>query len=178
MTLRLWRHIHDTSSLWLKTSLGFMTVLFCIYDSSFDIYDTSWQKKKTFKNSSVALPRFVVVECFNLRCASLVLSHYTQRHHTTYSGIFRTLTLHSTAPHHLFRCRSSWLLAASASTIPLPLGSERAANTSYQLGASHLQICRSSCEQQRLRRHVWRGRLLIARSLVHAHRVVAAVADE
>ena len=63
-----------------------MTVLFCIYDSSFDIYDTSWQKKKAFKNSSVALPRFVVVKCFNLRCASFVLSHYTQRHHTTYSG--------------------------------------------------------------------------------------------
>ena len=97
MTLRLWRrpphihdtsfHIHDTSSLWLKTSLGFMTVLFCIYDSSFDIYDTSWQEKKAFKNSSVALPRFVVVKCFNFRCASFVLSHYTQRHHTTtYSG--------------------------------------------------------------------------------------------
>ena len=44
-------------------------------------------RKKAFKNSSVALPRFVVVKCFNLRCASLVLSHYTQRHHTTtYSG--------------------------------------------------------------------------------------------
>ena len=171
MTLRLWRrpphihdtssHIHDTSSLWLKTSLGFMTVLFCIYDSSFDIYDTSWQKKKAFKNSSVALPRFVCCEVLQLALR-----------------IFIALTLHSTAPHHLFRCRGSWLPAASASTIPLPLGSGRAANTSYQLGASHLQICRSSCEQQRLRRHVWRGRLLIARSLVHAHRVVAAVADE
>ena len=155
-------HIHDTSSLWLKTSLGFMTVLFCIYDSSFDIYDTSWQKKKSVQKQFCGTPPFRCCEVLQLALR-----------------IFRTLTLHSTAPHHhLFRCRSSWLPAASASTIPLPLGSGRAANTSYQLGASHLQICRSSCEQQRLRRHVWRGRLLIARSFVHAHRVVAAVADE